>query len=56
MQGERYFFVFFGGFKTRNSVLLGGMGDVGKVGRIGIEGNRERIHIKTIVHQEGKDE
>ena len=25
------------------------------VGKIGIEGNRERIQIKTIVHLDGKD-
>ena len=31
------------------------MGDVGKVRKIGIEGNGERIQIKTIIHLEGKD-
>ena len=30
-------------------------GDVGKVGKIGIEGKVERIQIKTIVHLEGRD-
>ena len=29
--------------------------DVVKVGKIGIEGNRERIQIKMIVHLEGND-
>ena len=31
------------------------MGVVGKVGKIGIDGNRERIQIKTIVHLDGKE-
>ena len=31
------------------------MGGVGKVGKIRIGRNRERIQTKTIVHQQGKD-
>ena len=37
-------------FKTRNRVFRWE-----GVGKIGIEGNRERIQIKTMVHLEGKD-
>ena len=37
------------------SVSMGGMGAFGKVGKLGIEGNRERIQIKTIVDLKGKD-
>ena len=52
LQGERFFFIL---YKTRSSVFRWEGWGVGKVEKIGIEGNRERIQIKTIVHLEGKD-
>ena len=42
-------------YDKKQSVSLGGLGGVGKVAKTGIEGNRERIQIKTIVHREWKD-
>ena len=42
-------------FKTRNRVFRWEGWGIGKVGKIGIEGNRERIQTKTIVHLEGEE-
>ena len=50
--------VFFGfsfKFNTRNRVFSWEGWGHWESGEIGIEGNRERIQIKTIVHLEGKD-
>ena len=55
MQGERQFFCFVLNLRQETECLVRRDGGVGKVGKIRIEGNQERIQIKTIVHQEEKD-
>ena len=54
-KGRFFFFFSLLIFRQEMECLVGRDGGVGKVAKIGIDGNMERIQIKTIVHLEGKD-